>query len=92
MNQKFLSDHGKMIFIIHKSNLHLNWCGVFEPFKAQHGFQHSIPINNTQKVHMFQMIRRINKKYLSAQFQVTGLCNDDTVYCEVEEIIFKTEL
>ena len=79
MKQKFDSDHGKIIFIIHKSNLHLKWCGVFEPFNAQHEFQHSVPINHAQRAHMVQMINRINRKYLSEQFQVTGLCNDDTL-------------
>jgi hypothetical protein len=57
----------------------LDWCGVFEPFKARHEFRHSVPINHAQTAHMFQMIPRINRKYLSEQFQVTGLCNDDTL-------------
>ena len=93
MNQKFVSDHGKIIFIIHKSNLHLNWRGVFKPFKARHEFQHSVPINHTQTAHMFKMIPRINRKYLSEQFQVTRLCNDHTLsLSEVGNMIFKTEL
>jgi hypothetical protein len=64
---------------MHKSNLHLNWCGVFEPFKARHEFRHSVPINHTQTAHMFQMVPRINRKYLSEQFKVAGLHNDDTL-------------
>jgi hypothetical protein len=79
MKKKLVSDHGKIIFIIHKSNLHLKWCGVFEPFKAQHEFQHSVPINHAQRANMVQMINRINRKYLSEQFQVTSLFNDDTL-------------
>ena len=67
------------MFIIHKSNVHLNWCGVFEPFKAQHEFRHLVPINHTQRVHIFQMFPRINRKYSSEQFQVTGLHTDDTL-------------
>jgi len=79
MNQKFVSDHGKNIFIIHKTNLQLNWCGVFEPYKAWHEFWHSVPINHAQPAHMFQIIPRINRKYLSEQFQVICLCNDITL-------------
>jgi len=78
-NQKFVSNHGKISFIIRKSNLHLNLCGVFEPFKSRHVFWHSVPINHAQRAHMFQMIPRINRKYLSEQFQVTGLHNNDTL-------------
>ena len=51
-NQKYVSNHGNISLIIHKSNLHLNWCGVFEPFKAWHEFQHSVPINYMQTAHM----------------------------------------
>ena len=78
-NQKYVSNHGNISFIMHKSNLHLNWCGVFEPFKAQHEFQHPVPINHTQTAHLFQMVPRINRKYLSEQFKGTGLRNDDTL-------------
>jgi len=69
----------RLIFTIHETNLYLNWCGVFEPFKAQHEFRHSVPINQAQTAHMFQMIPRINRKYLSEQFQVTDLRNDYTL-------------
>jgi len=51
INKKFVSDHGKIIFIIHLSNLHLNWCRIFEPFKAWHEFQHSVPINHTDSTY-----------------------------------------
>jgi hypothetical protein len=64
-NQKYVTDHGKIIFIIHKTTVHLYWCGVFEPFKAWYEFRHSVPINHAQRAHMFQMIPRINRKYLS---------------------------
>jgi hypothetical protein len=74
---KYVSDHGKIIYIIHKSNLHLHWCGEFEPFKAKHEFQNSLPINHIQIVRMLQMIPRTKRKYLSEQFQVTGFCGDD---------------
>jgi hypothetical protein len=73
------SARGKIIFIICKSTLNLNWCGVFEAFKARHEFHPSVPINHTQRAHMFQMIPRINRKYLSEHFQVTDLRNDDTL-------------
>ena len=69
----------RLIFTIHETNLYLNWCGVFEPFKARFEFRHSVPINHAQRVHMFQMIPRINIKYLSGQFQETGLHNDNTL-------------
>ena len=78
-NQKYVPDHSRIIFIINKSNLHLNWCRVFEPFKAHQVFPHSVPINHAQRMQMFQMISRINRKYLSEQFQVTGLCNNYTL-------------
>ena len=78
-NQKYFSNQGNISFIMHKSNLHMNWCGEFEPFKAQHAFWHSLPINLTQRAHMFHTVPRINRKYLSEQFQVTGLHNDDTL-------------
>ena len=73
------SARGKIIFIICKSTLNFNWCGVFEVFKARHEIHHSVPINHTQRAYVFQMIPRINRKYLSEQFQVTGLHNDDTL-------------
>ena len=52
---------------------------MFQPFKAQHEFRPSVPLNDTQTAHMFQMIPRINRKYLTEQFEVTGLCNVDTL-------------
>jgi len=78
-NQKYVSDHGNISFIMHKSNLHFYWCGVFEPFKAWHVFRHSVPINHTHTAHMYQMAPRITRKYLSEQFKVTGVHNDDTL-------------
>ena len=73
------SARGKIIFIICKSTLNFNWCGVFEVFKARHEFHHSVPINHTQRAHMSQMIPKINRKYLSEEFQMTGLHNDDAL-------------
>jgi len=78
-NQKYVTDHGKNIFIIYKTSLNFNWCGVFQPFKAQHEFRPSVPLNDTQTAHMFQMIPRINRKYLCEQFEVTDLPNDETL-------------
>ena len=49
-NKRYISDHGKIIFIICKSTLHKNWCGIFYQFKAWHEFQHSVPITHTQRV------------------------------------------
>jgi hypothetical protein len=46
------ADHGKIIFIFHKTTLHLNWCGVFEPFKARNEFRHSVPINQAESTHV----------------------------------------
>jgi len=78
-NQKCVSNYRNISLIIHKSNLHFNWRGVYEPFKAWHEFQHSVPINHSTTGHMVQMVPRINRKYLSEQFIVTGLRNDDTL-------------
>ena len=78
-NQKYVSVHRKIIFIICKSTLNLNWCGVFEPCKAPHEFRDLVPINYARIEHMFQMIPRINRKYLSEQLQVTGLHNSGTL-------------
>jgi hypothetical protein len=64
-NQKYVSVHGKIMFIKCKSTLNLNWCWIFEPFKAQHEFCHIVPINHARRAYMFQMIPRINRKYLS---------------------------
>jgi hypothetical protein len=77
MNEKYVSDHGKIIYIIFKSSLHLNSCRVLEPFKAKHEFQNSLPINHTQNI----------RKYLSEQFQVNGLCSDDilSLPCGMED-------
>jgi hypothetical protein len=47
-NQKYISVHGKIIFIICKSTLNLNWCGVVEPFKAPNEFFHLVPIQHTE--------------------------------------------
>ena len=76
--QKFVSFYGKIILNIWKSTVNFNWYWVSEPFKAQHAFRHSIAINHVQRAHIFEMIPRINRIYLSEQFQVTCILNDNT--------------
>jgi hypothetical protein len=49
-NEKYVSYHGKIIYIIHKSHLHLNLCRVFEPFESKHEFQNLLPINHTWRL------------------------------------------
>ena len=79
MKQKYVSDLRKITFIIIKTTLHLKLVWRIWTIKARHEFQHSVPINHPQRAHTVQMVPRINRKYLSEQFQVTGLRNDDTL-------------
>ena len=77
-SQKIISVHGNIILNIWKLTLNLNWCEVSEPFKARHGFRHSVPKNCAKRAHMFKMIPTINIKYSSEQFQVICILNDYT--------------